>query len=137
MLARIRDDIDESFVMQDKSTNKIRRLAIAKELPGRNTLFEYACSPDSNLSQFVKEIGINRIRLSFDIIDLSDPQHGEQLHGQESELKEADIWMSLPYIFHCQWQSLNLRKGGSESKKRLKAKQRHLENILAKSISIL
>ena len=44
MVARIRDDIDEAFVMQDKSTNRARRLATAKELPGRNTLFEYVRS---------------------------------------------------------------------------------------------
>ena len=81
MVARIRDDIDEAFVMQDKATNRARRLATAKELPGRNTLFEYACSPESNLCQFAKEIGVNAIRLSLDAIDLSDPQHVEQLHG--------------------------------------------------------
>ena len=52
MVARIRDDIDEALVMQDKAANRARRLATAKELPGRNTLFEYACSPESNLSQF-------------------------------------------------------------------------------------
>ena len=137
MVARIRDDIDEAFAMQDKATNRARRLATAKELPGRNTLFEYACSPESSLSQFAKEIGVNAIRLSLDAIDLSDPQHVEQLHGQVFELKGADIWMSLPCTFHCQWQSLNLHKGGSEYKKRLKAKQRHVENMLAKALPVL
>ena len=101
--------------------HRTRRLATAKELPGRNTLFEYACSPESNLSQFAKEIGVKAIRLSLDAIDLSDPQHVEQLHGQVSELKGTDIWISLPCTFHCQWQSLNLHKGGSEYKRRLKA----------------
>ena len=121
MNARVRDDIDEAFVTQDKSIIRARRLAIAKELPDRNTLIEYACSPESNLSQFAKEIGVKAIRLSLDAIDLSDPQHVEQLHGQVSELKGADIWISLPCTFHCQWQSLNLHKGGSEYKRRLKA----------------
>ena len=54
MVARIRDDIDEAFVMQDKATNRARRLATAKELPGCNAVFEYACSPESNLGQFAK-----------------------------------------------------------------------------------
>ena len=47
--------------MQDKATNRARRLATAKQLPGRNTLFEYACSPESNLNQVAKEIGFNSI----------------------------------------------------------------------------
>ena len=99
MVARIRDDIDEVFVVQDKATNRARRLATAKELPGRNTLFEYACSPESNKSQFAKEIGVNAIRLSLDAIDLSDPQHVEQLHGQVSELKGADVGCPCPAPF--------------------------------------
>ena len=58
MAARIRDDVDEAFVMQDKATNRARRLATAKKYPGRNTLFEYACSLESNLSKVAKEIRV-------------------------------------------------------------------------------
>ena len=70
--------------------------------------------------------------LSLDAIDLSDPQRVEQLHGQVSALKGADVWVSLPCTFHCQW-----HKGGSEYKKRLKAKQRHVEDMLAKALPVL
>ena len=61
----------------------------------------------------------------------------EQLRGQVSELRGADVWMSLPCAFHCQWQPLNVRKGGQEYKGRLNAKQRYLEDLLAKALPVL
>ena len=45
--------------------------------------------------------------------------------------------MSLPCAFHCQCQSLNVRKGGSVYKRRLKAKQPHVEDMLAKALPVL
>ena len=78
------------LVRQAKATNRARRFATAKELPGRNTLFEYACSLESNLSKVAEEIGVNSTRLSLDAVDLLYPQHVEQLHGQVSEVFRMD-----------------------------------------------
>ena len=110
MIARIRDDIDEAFIMQDRAMNCARRLATVAEHPGHNTLFEYVYNPESNLSGAAKAIGVDAIRLSHDTIDLLNKQHIEQLHGQIDQLKGADLWFSLPCSPQCQLQSMSVYK---------------------------
>ena len=136
MIARIRDDIDEAFIMQDKAINRARRLASATELPGQDTLFEYACSHDSNLSDAAKGIGVNSIRLSFDTVDLLNKQHVEQLHGQVEQLKGADLWFALPCSPHCQLQSKSNNKGGAEYKRHLRAEHKRVADMLALAVPV-
>ena len=136
MIARIRDDIDEAFIMQDRAMNRARWLATVAEHPGHNTLFEYACSPESNLSDAAKAIGADAIRLSHDTIDLLNKQHIEQLHGQVDQLKGADLWFSLPCSSHCQLQPMSVRKGDSEYKKRLRAEHKRVADMLALAVPI-
>ena len=136
MIARIGDDIDEAFIMQDRALNRARRLATVEEHPGHNTLFEYACSPDSNLSNAAKAVGVEAIRLSQDTIDLLNKQHIEQLHGQIDQLRGADLWFSLPYSAHCQLQSMSVRKGDAEYKKRSRAEHKRIVDMLALAMPI-
>ena len=125
MIARIRDDIDEAFIMQDRAINRARRLATVAEHPGHNTLFEYACNPESSLSDAAKAIGVDAIRLS-----------QEQLHGQIDQLKGADLWFSLPCSSHCQLQPMSVHKGDAEYKKRLRAEHKRIVDMLALAVPI-
>ena len=136
MIARVRDDIDEAFILQDRVLNRARRLATVSEHPGHNTLIEYACSPESILCKAAKAIGVDVVRLSQDTIDLLNKQHVEQLHGQIAQLKGADLWFSLPYPADCQLQSTCVHKGDVEYKRHLRAYHKRIVDMLALAMPI-
>ena len=112
-----------------RRTNRARRLAtISKELPGHNTLFEYAFSPDTNLSVWLlRELGLTLIRLSLGTLDLLNKQHAEQLHGQIAGSSRALTFGSqLPCTSSTVSYSLrvSIQGDGSEYKKHLRAEHK-------------
>ena len=60
--------------------SRVRRLST--DLPGIGVLYEYACSRDSLIGQILPQYNVKVVRLSKDVIDLSDFQHVLQLVEQ-------------------------------------------------------
>ena len=117
--------IDEEFAEKDRATNRSRRIKGVQPV-----LFEYACSPNSNLSKVAQEVGVRAIRLSRDSIDLADSAQVDQLQGQITQTEGADILMSLPCTYHSQWQAMNVYKGGRSYARKLKANREWVESML-------
>lgn len=76
LVLRANQEIDDEF-LQSNHQRRIHRCT--NSLPGHNTLFEYACSSNSVMTQACEDIGIEGIRLSKDVLDLEDPQQVSDL----------------------------------------------------------
>jgi len=81
-----------------------------RNLLGKNVLFEFACSKDSNLGKVGQECRIKVIRLCKEDINLEDPQSIDQLASQVSALKGCSIHCSIECKPWSQWQHLNKAK---------------------------
>ena len=64
--------------------SRVRRLAT--DLPGVGVLYEYACSGDSLIGNILPKYDVKVVRLSEDVIDLSNFQHVLQLVERNMEL---------------------------------------------------
>ena len=78
-----------------------------RKLVGKDVLFEFACSKDSNLGKVGQECGVKIIRLCKEDIDLADPQSIDQLISQVSALPGCSIHCSIECKPWSQWQHLN------------------------------
>ena len=77
---------------------------------GKDVVFEFACSKESNLGKVGQECGVRVIRLCKEDIDLEDAQSIEQLISQVSALKGCSIHCSIECKPRSQWQHLNRAK---------------------------
>ena len=114
-------ELDELFVETCRMRNRFRRL---HKLVGENMFFEFACSNDSILGQVSTSIGVECIRLSRDVLDLTDPLHLSQALGQVDAVPGADIWVSVVCTHHSPLQHLNKHLHGQPYQKKLKKKQK-------------
>ena len=114
-------ELDELFVETCRMRNRFRRL---HKLVGENMLFEFACSNDSILGQVSSSIGVECIRLSRDVLDLTDPLHLSQALGQIDAVPGADTWVSVVCAHHSPLQHLNKHLHGQPYQKKLKKKQK-------------
>ena len=77
---------NQPFVKKPKSNGDNRRKRKADQkskVPGpRSTVFESACSQDSQMGQTNEELGINHVRLCKERINLCDPDCCDQLDYQ-------------------------------------------------------
>ena len=80
------------------------------KLLGKDVLFEFACSKDSNLGKVGQECGVRVIRLCKEDIDLDHPQSIDQLASQVGALKGFSIHCSIECKPWSQWQHLNKAK---------------------------
>ena len=101
--------------------SRIRRLST--DLPGVGVLYEYACSGDSLIGEIIPQYDIKVVRLSKDVIDLSNFQHVLQLVEQLKSHHGADIWISLPCDPWSNLQELNIHRLGESFLNDLTQKQ--------------
>lgn len=82
----------------------------------RSTMFEFACSNNSQMGFTNEQYSINHVRLSKDRIDLGDESQCEQLDYQIDEAAEAappHLWASIPCTSGSPWQYINRKRGGA------------------------
>lgn len=114
-------ELDEVFVETCRMRNRYRRL---HRLPGDNVLFEFACSNNSVLGQVAESINVDCIRLSRDMLDLTDPDHLSQALGQVDAMAGADTWVSIVCTHHSPLQHLNKHIHGRSFQRKLKQRQK-------------
>ena len=85
-------ELDDMFFETCKMRNPFRRV---HKLKGENVLFEFACSKDSVIGQFAETINVNCIRLSRDVLDLTNPEHLAQALGQVDALQVQILGCTL------------------------------------------
>eukprot|EP00435_Cladocopium_sp_Y103_P061861 s268_g23.t1 len=74
---------DDVFLESNRERNMARR---CNSLPGRNVLFEYACSDDSIIGQVAAETKVKYIRLGRSLLDLCNADHVMQAMEQADTL---------------------------------------------------
>lgn len=82
---------------------------------GKDVLFVFAWSKDSNLGKVGQEYGVRVIRLYKEDIDLADPQSIEQLVSQVSALKGCFIHSSIECKPWSQWPMAALESSKASS----------------------
>ena len=111
-------------VPRERSSNRRARRRTRRQLvPGpRSTMFEFACSVDSQMGRTLADYDLNHVRLCKEYVDLLDPDVVEQLEyqiRQAAEVAPPYLWASIPCTSGSPWQHLNAHKGGKAFKKRL------------------
>ena len=86
------------------NNNRRKRRALKKsQRPSeRSTLFEFACSLNSQLGLTSEQCNINHIGLCKERIDLSDENQCSQLDyqiGEASKVAPPNLWSSIPCTF--------------------------------------
>ena len=110
-------------------------------------MFEYACSPESNMGRVFEGLGIPHVRLAKEFIDLSTDEGEIQLQSQIEGCDKPNLWAAIPCTSGSAWQRLNKAKLGSQFKKKLKQKvkesrelfsrfRRHAETVLHQGSSV-
>ena len=120
-------EIDDVFVETCRMRNRFRRLHHQK---GENVLFEFACSNDSVLGKVAESINVDCIRLSRDVLDLTDPEHLSQALGQVDALPGSDTWVSIVCTYHSALQHLNEYLHGEKYKRKLKQNRKQSIKLL-------
>jgi len=120
-------EIDDVFVETCRMRNRFRRLHHQK---GENVLFEFACSNDSVLGKVAESINVDCIRLSRDVLDLTDPEHLSQALGQVDALPGSDTWVSIVCTYHSPLQHLNEYLHGEKYKRKLKQNRKQSIKLL-------
>ena len=85
-------ELDDVFVETCKMRNRFRRV---HKLRKENVLLEFACSNDSVIGHVAQSINVSCIRLSRDVLDLTNPEHLAQALGQADALPGSDTWVSI------------------------------------------
>ena len=111
-------------IPRERSSNRRARRRTRRQLvPGpRSTMFEFACSVDSQMGRTFADYDINHVRLCKEYVDLLDPDVVEQLEyqiRQAAEVAPPYLWASIPCTSGSPWQHLNAHKGGKAFRKRL------------------
>ena len=105
MIGKINTEIDHDFQESDQLRGHARRVFTD---PGKDSLFEYACSDDSKIGQKAEQCGVRCIRLSRTVLNLERAADVDQAAvGQLESMPGADIWMSLTCTYHSPLQHLN------------------------------
>ena len=114
---------NQQFVKSPKSNGDNRRKRRADQkskVPGpRSTVFEFACSLDSQMGNTNEELEINHVRLCKERINLCDPACCDQLDYQiraAAESAPPHLWSAIDCTSGSAWQHLNLAKGGEKFK---------------------
>ena len=101
----------------NRDNRRSRRAAKKASKPNaKSTMFEFACSDNSQIGFTHDEYSINHVRLCKDRIDLGDESQCEQLDYQIDEAAEVappHMWASIPCTSGSPWQYINRRKGGA------------------------
>ena len=101
----------------NRDNRRARKAAKRANKPNaRSTMFEFACSGDSQMGFTNEQYSINHVRLSKDRIDLGDESQCEQLDYQIDEAAEAappHLWASIPCTSGSPWQYINKKRGGA------------------------
>ena len=123
----------QPFVKKPKSNGDNRRKRKADQkskVPGpRSTVFEFACSPDSQMGQTNEEFDISHVRLCKEHINLCNEDCCDQLDYQiraAAESAPPHLWSAIDCTSGSAWQYLNLSKGGERYKV-------HLGKLILKS----
>ena len=114
---------NQQFVKSPKSNGDNRRKRKADQkskVPGpRSTVFEFACSLDSQMGNTNEELEINHVRLCKERINLCAPACCDQLDYQiraAAESAPPHLWSAIDCTSGSAWQHLNLAKGGEKFK---------------------
>ena len=103
----------------------------------KSTLFEFACSLNSQLGLTSEQCDINQVRLCKEHIDLGDENRCSQVNYQMGEAaKTAPLHLrsSIPCTSLSPWQYISRKRGGAAFMKRL-ARQLCESKCLFKSFS--
>ena len=130
-LAAVVFAVDEEFKRADVERNRNRRISQIHQV-----LFEYACSPTSQIGAVAEQSHINFVRLSLDLLDLANKDDVEQLLGQIESLPGCDIWASITCTYHCAWQRLNLHRLGESFKRKLTKQRKYVERMLSLALPV-
>ena len=129
----------------NRDNRRSRKAAKKASRPNaKSTMFEFACSEDSQMGFTHQEYGINHVRLCKDRIDLGDESQCEQLDYQIDEAAKVappHMWASIPCTSGSPWQYINRKKGGAafvrklarqvkESKRLFKSFSKRAERVL-------
>ena len=106
-----------------------KRQARMDKLP---VMFEYACSPESNMGRVFEGLGIPHVRLAQEFIDLSTDEGEIQLQSQIEGCDKPNLWTAIPCTSGSAWQRLNKAKLGSQFKKKLKQKVRESRELFSR-----
>ena len=116
------------------NNNRRKRRALKKsQRPSeRSTLFEFACSLNSQLGLTSDQCNINHIGLCKERIDLSDENQCSQLDyqiGEAAKVAPPNLWSSIPCTSGSPWQYINRRRGGAAYMKRLALQLRESKRL--------
>ena len=107
----------------NRDNRRSRKAAKKASRPNaKSTMFEFACSEDSQMGFAHQEYGINHVRLCKDRIDLGDESQCEQLDYQIDEAAKVappHMWASIPCTSGSPWQYINRKKGGAAFMRKL------------------
>ena len=107
----------------NRDNRRSRKAAKKASRPNaKSTMFEFACSEDSQMGFTHQEYGINHVRLCKDRIDLGDESQCEQLDYQIDEAAKVappHMWASIPCTSGSPWQYINRKKGGAAFMRKL------------------
>ena len=129
--AAVAFEVDEEFKRADVERNRNRRVNQTHQV-----LFEYACSPTSQIGAVAEQSHINCVRLSLDLLDLANKDDVEQLLGQVESLPGCDIWASITCTYHCAWQRLNLHRLSESFKRKLAKQRKYVERMLSLALPV-
>ena len=107
----------------NRDNRRSRKAAKKASRPNaKSTMFEFACSEDSQMGFTHQEYGINYVRLCKDRIDLGDESQCEQLDYEIDEAAKVappHMWASIPCTSGSPWQYINRKKGGAAFMRKL------------------
>ncbi len=96
----------------DGNNRRQRRADQKSKVPGpKSTVYEFACSQDSQMGQINEELEINHVRLCKEHINLCDPDCCDQLDYQiraAGECAPPHLWSAIHCTSGSAWQYLNL-----------------------------
>ena len=122
---------DDAFLQSNRERNMTRRCGV---LPGRNVLFEYACSDDSVIGRVAGETNVKCIRLGKSKLDLCNHDHVLQAIEQAESLPGSDAWVSIDCTHYSPIQNLNIHIHGKAYQQKLEARRAQTKVMLAYAI---
>lgn len=127
MVGKVKFILDDNFVQRNRSRNMTRRTS---SLKGRGKLFEYACSEESILGKRSADIGVDCIRLSRGVLDLTNHDHVQQAIMQLDSVPGADAWISITCTYYSPIQRLNVSQYGERFVKKLNKQRKETRRML-------
>ena len=124
--------------MQHDLSSRRTKVLHQQDLPGYGIFIECCCDPKSGLGNVSEQIGLSRIRLSEKWGNISDKQVIDQLGEKlrEPEMRDLDLWASLPCKPWTSWQRMNIHRYGASYLRKLLRKQLESRKMLKTSIQI-